>query len=249
MQRIGKIKRFCDWIFDVQLLTEEQETKNTTKIPYVVVGLAHNLVQIWDPNSNSIIKSVICTERCILYALAFHGRSLDSLIVASGTVFQQILLWDPSIDDIKATPSKSAPIQRLHSHDGVIFKLKWSEDGTRLASVSDDRTVQLWSNQYHQGDDKSNTKKQILNLPFTSSFRSWGHAARLWDVVFTANDQGLATTSEDGLCKVWNSQGECIATLQGHVGRHVWRVALKRDPKSQQEIIATGGGDGTVVCQ
>ncbi|KAG7392518.1 WD repeat-containing protein 6 [Phytophthora pseudosyringae] len=241
---LGKPKVFCDWVFDVQLLTGDfasGENKNLL----AAVGLAHNFVQIWDPVCNEILRSVQSAERCILYALAFHGRSMDDLVAASGTVFQQILLWNPMENGGEETNTAIEPAQRLHAHDGVLFKLTWSSDARSLASVSDDRTVQLWSNngtttveQLHL--PRRSTRAELLTAEYTPVFRAWGHSARIWDVSFWA--RGVVTASEDGLCKLWDLEGNCAATLQGHMGRHVWRAAVH----PSLNMIASGGGDGAV---
>lgn len=267
-------KVFSDWVFDVQLLTHDAApSSDASSFPLVAVGLAHNFVQIWDPTADRIVRSVQCAERCILYALSFHGRRLADLVVASGTVFQQILLWQPCADGSAAAteapeydPAVIAPSQRLHSHDGVLFKLEWSRDASMLASVSDDRTVQLWScrdasafpapsaSRTPSGflttteqtlafmahlDDATDQVADIAR-PYCSVFRSWGHTARLWDVKFCA--YGLVTTSEDAVCKLWDFAGNCIASLHGHMGRHVWRVAVH----PSRAIVATGGSDSAV---
>ncbi|KAF4047334.1 WD domain G-beta repeat [Phytophthora infestans] len=241
---LAKPKVFCDWVFDVQLLTTDFAlTKNENLL--AAVGLAHNLVQIWDPLRNDILRSVQCAERCILYALAFHGRSLDELVVASGTVFQQILLWNPMENGKNALNTAVEPAQRLHAHDGVLFKLTWSSDARSLASVSDDRTVQLWSHngiitaeQLHL--PRTLTRAELLANEYSPVFRAWGHSARVWDVSFW--EHGVVTASEDGLCKLWDLHGNCIATLQGHMGKHVWRAAVH----PSLTMIASGGSDGAV---
>lgn len=267
LQPVGKSKVFSDWVFDVQTLSKQQGQASDLLL---AVGLAHNFIQIWDPVQDIMLRKVQCAERCILYSLAFHGRSMDELVVASGTVFQQVLLWNPMDSERDASGAEvAAPAQRLHSHDGVIFKLQWSVDASMLVSVSDDRTVQLWSNRPSdtfptKSTDRSqngwlqNTtdsaaimsglqdeapwqdRQTLLASKYRAVFRAWGHSARLWDVKFCSI--GLATTSEDALCKVWDLAGNCVATLQGHMGRHVWRLAVH----PSRSMLATGGGDGAV---
>lgn len=275
LQRFAAGKRatkvFSDWVFDVRILSKDVNPRS--EFPLLAVGLAHNFIQIWEPEHDHVLRTIQCAERCILYALAFHGRNSEELVVASGTVFQQILLWKPIFTKANKSDAQTkgdgdnetvVPAQRLHSHDGVLFKLEWSSDASMLASVSDDRTVQLWSNRdatefpeksatrdaggFFESteqtitfmsalSDKANTTVD-LGSAYRSVFRSWGHTARLWDVKFCA--YGLATTSEDSLCKLWDFAGNCIASLQGHMGKHVWRVAVH----PSQAIVATGGTDG-----
>ncbi|CAH0477325.1 unnamed protein product [Peronospora belbahrii] len=245
LMTLGKPKVFCDWVFDAHLLMEDVASRTKENNLLVAVGLAHNFVQIWDPASNSMLRTVQCAERCILYALAFHGRSLDELVVASGTVFQQILLWNPMGNAFKNAKVTVEPAQRLHAHDGVLFKLAWSSDARSLASVSDDRTVQLWSNNGNLKESqlhlpRTRTRDELFQCGYSPVFRAWGHSARIWDVSFW--ERGVVTASEDGLSKLWDLNGNCLATLQGHMGRNVWRVAVL----PLQNIIATGGGDGAV---
>ncbi|KAI9906936.1 hypothetical protein PsorP6_002835 [Peronosclerospora sorghi] len=156
---LGIEKVFCDWILDAHVLVQDDRASQETKTLLVVVELSHNMVQIWDPERQTILRSVQCVERCILYSLAFHGRSFDELMVASGTVFQQILLWNPMEKAGQQSSVVVAPVQRLHAHDGVLFKLPWTSDASSLVSVSDDRTVKFTSDEF--SDKKTYISKQI----------------------------------------------------------------------------------------
>ena len=57
----------------------------------------------------------------------------------------KIIIWGlPSLNaDIK--DKKGIIIAAVHDHEGVIFRITWSADQSRIISVSDDRTVRLWS--------------------------------------------------------------------------------------------------------
>ncbi|KDO20303.1 hypothetical protein SPRG_21420 [Saprolegnia parasitica CBS 223.65] len=237
MRRVQVVqKEFPDWILDARLLCDEPTPGGA--LPLVAVGMAHNFVHVWNPTTDTIVHSVRCSERSILYAMGLYGRSLDSLVVAAGTVFQHILLWNPMGDD-------GQPVQRLHQHDGVLFKLQWSDDGQRLASVSDDRSVQLWAN----GGTGVTSPATTLSRPFESIFRGWGHTARIWDVKFTS--LGLVTASEDATCKLWDlSTNQCIATLHGHTDVNVWRLAVHpsqpHSSSSPTHVLAHAHGDDIV---
>lgn len=62
-----------------------------------------NKVQIWDMNLN--LKSVFeCRERCILYSAHLCYENYKNLIVLSGTVFNEILIWRLSKDDSGYAP-------------------------------------------------------------------------------------------------------------------------------------------------
>ncbi|CAK4632622.1 unnamed protein product [Aphanomyces euteiches] len=240
-----------DWVLDARLLLDDHEAasegmQGQRRLPRVAVGLAHNMIHIWDPETHSIVQRFQCTERSILYAMGLFGRSLDTLVVAAGTVFQHILLWAPPHQpSTEESTAPIAPSQRLHQHDGVIFRLVWASHGRELASVSDDRSVQLWSNR--QDKNVSMTaqvldRQAMLDTSFQSVFRGWSHTARVWDVQFTSHGQ-LVSASEDATCKLWSAQGDCLATLHGHLDTNVWRVAVH--PRNLR-VVATGGGDGAI---
>lgn len=209
---------FSDWIHDVQFLNDASR---------LAIGFAHNFIQVWDIKTSELMHELHCSVKCILYSLAFYGETLEQLIVASGTVFQQVLLWDAT--------GNGTPTQRLEGHDGVLFHLEWSKQGHELISVSDDRTIQLWTQ-----ESVENTKDKILSTAFSSAFRSYGHTSRIWNAKFCS--KGIVTSSEDATCKVWNKNGECIATIKGHSTRHVWSIAVH----PTYDILATGGGDAAV---
>ncbi|KAI9923258.1 hypothetical protein PsorP6_002487 [Peronosclerospora sorghi] len=220
----------------------DDRASQETKTLLVAVGRAHNVVQIRDPERQTILRSVQCTERCILYSLAFHGRSFDELMVASERSFNRfycVTQWKRQVNSLLRS------LHRLHAHDGVFFKLAWSSGASSLVSVSDDRTVQLWSNNVTTDADKlqqprTRSRSDLLQTQYASVFRAWGHSACIWDVSFW--ERGVVTASEDGVAKLWNFNGTCVATLQGHVCKHVWRLAVH----PSQTILATGGGDGAV---
>nr|CCA25484.1 conserved hypothetical protein [Albugo laibachii Nc14] len=217
-----------DWILCVQILT--QTVEETTLFPLIAIGYAHNFVDIYSSHQRTTLMTFQSSAIGILYSMSIYGRSLDTLRIATGTVTRSIIIWKlpGTYDENDRSAISVQPTQRLDMHNGAVFRIIWSEDGKQFISVSEDRTMQLCS---------INTEQHI----FESKIRAWGHHGRLWDACFT--QQGIATASEDGICKLWDvEEGQCIATLQGHVGKHIWRVTCHPNKR----LIATGGGDGAV---
>ncbi|RHY19025.1 hypothetical protein DYB36_010457 [Aphanomyces astaci] len=56
-----------DWILDARLLVDDVVVDDTALLlPMVAVGLAHNMVHIWDPSTRTTLQTFQCTERTIL---------------------------------------------------------------------------------------------------------------------------------------------------------------------------------------
>lgn len=87
--------------------TQPSGQKKLTK--YLVVGYAHNFIEVWHWRKKLRVHT-LKSEPCILYCLAFHyqqdvpchveGQQYNNdhtqgrFLVAAGTVFNKILIWD-----------------------------------------------------------------------------------------------------------------------------------------------------------
>ncbi|ORX62274.1 WD40 repeat-like protein [Hesseltinella vesiculosa] len=177
------------------------------------------------------IVHVQCEIRCILYSARFFGTSLANLQLASGTVFNQVHLWN-----IKDRNDQGLGIvtRELVGHEGVIFGVRFSHDGCTLASVSDDRTIRIWD----------------LAQPASSPRVIFGHDARIWDAQFSG--KYVVSISEDTTCRVWyvqkdvdddnNHDSDCVACWDAHAGKNVWSCAISPD----NGVVATGGQDSGI---
>jgi WD40 repeat protein len=85
----------------------------------------------------------------------------------------------------------------LQDNNCGIESVKFSFDGSLLASSSLDQTIKLWD---------FRTNKCIKTLK--------GHTNRVVSVAFTPDDKFLVSGSYDETIKIWNIEtGECIKTL------------------------------------
>lgn len=78
-------------------------------------------------------------------------------------------------------------------------RVAWREDGRRLTSVSDDRTVRVWNVECNGGDGNGSDEGERLgrrgrNCNGRLLWTGWGHASRVWDVGFTR--LGIVTCGE-----------------------------------------------------
>jgi WD40 repeat protein/HEAT repeat protein len=111
-------------------------------------------------------------------------------------------------------------------HTGNVRSVAWSPDNTRIASGSDDRTVQVW--------DAANGGH---------SFTYSGHASTVLTVAWSPDGRRIASAGHDGTVQVRDaSTGRNVFTYRGHTGDAVTAVAWSPDGKR----IASASTDVTV---
>lgn len=118
----------------------------------------------------------------------------------------------------------------LQGHRGVITRIDWSLDGSRLASPSRDGTIGIW-------DALTGEPVQLLD-------DSRGRYGTLWhsSVAWSPDNQYLASASSEITVWIWDlAQGQARWALDGHRGA-VNSVSWNPDGSK----IATGSDDRTV---
>ncbi|KAI9468964.1 MAG: hypothetical protein EXX96DRAFT_589929 [Benjaminiella poitrasii] len=222
---------FQDWIMDAQWVFDTNEL-NGVQPTKIAIIYAHNNFAMYDVSRavSELLYTVQCEMRCILYSARIYGFIGDDLIVASGTVFNEVHLWKPFVKDEQGD---AVVYKKLIGHEGVIFGIRFNSDASQVASVSDDRTIRVWP--------IKEENKQPLVL--------FGHTARVWDCQFV--DECLVSISEDTTCRVWRNtlivapdedDSDCIACWEGHANKNVWSCAINPENK----IVATGGQDSGI---
>eukprot|EP00941_MAST-03F_sp_MAST-3F-sp1_P005248 g5248.t1 len=125
-------------------------------------------------------------------------------------------------------------VSTLSGHEAEVWCVAWSPEGNRIASVSSDRTVRIWSRPRKDGEKWKCL--DILDDAHTRTIRS---------VSWSPSGTMLATASFDGtVCVYENSEGngfETVAVLEGH-DNEVKCVAWS----SSGALLATCGRDKTV---
>lgn len=90
---------------------------------------------------------------------------------------------------------------RLRGHEGAVHCVRWSSDGCRLLTGSDDRTLRVWQ-PWRVDQACSSTAGQADCSVVAPRLTLWGHSARLWDCA--AADDLLISCSEDGTVRLWS---------------------------------------------
>ncbi|XP_015190391.1 PREDICTED: WD repeat-containing protein 6 isoform X2 [Polistes dominula] len=168
-----------------------------------------------------------------------YCETIKDLVIFSGTVFQEILIWKL---DYATDHDKNAKIlHRLIGHKGVIFSVIYDPNTSFICSTSDDRTVRLWKvieNKSNTLDCQNNIDWKNVEIKLVKTM--FGHAARVWRAIIR-NDV-LFTIGEDSLICIWSLNGLLLNKLFAHHGARIWSIHISEDNK----IIFTGGADGAV---
>ncbi|XP_008447447.2 uncharacterized protein LOC103489892 isoform X1 [Cucumis melo] len=249
MVLLCSLPRFNHWVLDACFLKSRDSSSlaGSDRCGYIAIGCGDNSVHVWDTCESRMILKVESPERCLLYSMRLWGDDIDAIRVASGTIFNEIIVWEvvPSKGNKKDLDEKSHETHDIHfhhlqyeaihksrlvAHEGSIFRIAWSSDGFKLVSVSDDRSARIWSLNA-KGSDADNPGEVIV---------LFGHNARVWDCCIY--DSLIITASEDCTCRAWGIDGKQLEMIKEHIGRGVWRCLY--DPTSN--LLITAGFDSSI---
>ncbi|KAB8298771.1 hypothetical protein EYC80_000946 [Monilinia laxa] len=204
-----------DWILGVAFCPWEKDG--------CVMVTAHNaMLQATLSKKDGSIRSrqLQPSSRSMLYSASLVCENEDTVIVAAGTIFGEIIVWR-----CVATEDSSAFLNEalfvFTGHEGSIFGVDISplimgEDGRSarlLASCSDDRTIRIWNLAEGSQNDTDTVRLAADLLPRETGFgeiaesehgsrdfdrclaMTMGHASRIWGVKFHRPDISTFGTS------------------------------------------------------
>ncbi|XP_026457214.1 uncharacterized protein LOC113357933 isoform X1 [Papaver somniferum] len=261
LELINLLPKFGHWVLDVCFLKEDKVTSESNGSSYLAVGISNNSVCLWDMLKSTIVLEVSYPERTLLYSMRLWGDSVKALRVASGTIYNEVIVWkllpqdhtslysdsmkEPEMVSISSCSNTkfndqqyaATCMSKLAGHEGSIFRIAWSSDGLKLMSVSDDRSARLWT---VDPDGIYSDDHIVVSGSDSSSVILFGHNARIWDCFFA--DSLIVTVGEDCTCRLWSLDGKELMMIKEHVGRGIWRCAY--DPTSS--LLITAGFDSAV---
>lgn len=226
LENFESLPRLSNWVFDVCFLQDstgslEEEDK------LLAIGCSDNSLSIWDVKESRMAFEIQSPERCLLYTMRLWGDSISTLRIASGTIFNEIIVWRAvglDGDNVDHGHYSASHMLRLTGHEGSIFRIVWSLDGSKIVSVSDDRSARIWE------IDSQEVVGPVL----------FGHSVRVWDCCIS--DSLIVTAGEDCTCRVWGVDGTQLEVIKEHIGRGIWRCLY--DPNSS--LLVTAGFDSAI---
>ncbi|XP_058076183.1 uncharacterized protein LOC131224801 isoform X2 [Magnolia sinica] len=250
--------KFNHWVMDVCFLKQDDMPCEHEDDSHLAVGLSDNSVCLWDISRSNMFAEVKCPERCLLYSMRLWGDNVKALRVASGTIYNEVIVWklvqqaQSSASLVKASNDHgtscfedrqlcdqqymAVPLSRLIGHEGSIFRIAWSSDGSKLMSVSDDRSARIWKVSALMTD----SGEEACSFDVSISLTLFGHNARVWDCYIS--DSVIITAGEDCTCRVWGMDGTQLMVIREHIGRGIWRCLY--DPSSS--LLITAGFDSAI---
>ncbi|TDH68685.1 hypothetical protein CCR75_003757 [Bremia lactucae] len=166
----------------------------------------------------------------------------DKPILATGGADKEIKLW--RIGCLEDTHNKEDValefIFSLSGHDRSINCVRFSPNGTYLASASDDTSIILWTKPKTAGDDWR--WGQISSLSAVDrTILSLGHRGDITDLSWSPDSAFLASSSVDNRCVIWDVEKGEVAERRKDHAQYVQGVAW--DPLN--EFIVTASNDRT----
>ncbi|KAB5578547.1 WD40-repeat-containing domain protein [Coniochaeta sp. 2T2.1] len=234
--------RACDWVYD-GAISPYDETKG-------VLVTAHNEAVLFSIESSdgeqgkkkrkAVIRfgEMVFLSRPILYSTTVRWTAEDSVLVVSGTVFGEIVVWRCRLDrETGRSEWKAKVLFVFTGHEGSIFGVSLSPEveivtgrmQRLLVSCSDDRTVRVWD----VTEDPEEEEEAAMREERVHEVRETG---------FGENHNSEAHDTTDSV-----SARRCLAVAIGHASR-IWHVrfACEEGFKAGPVEVCSFGEDTTM---
>ncbi len=238
-------------------------------------------VQISQPGIGNILSGEVrspqrgVSRRTVVIGLAglVAGSAITLLALSQrlGSLFSFINTSTPTVSpnatDTPSSPTLGNTFLIYQGHTNQVVTIGWSsKDEHRIASGSEDTTVQVWDPFRGSTILTHHHAKQVYTLAWSSNGQAivsggedgvlqvWdstsnsnittysGHSAPVFGVAWSPDGQRIVSGSADKTAQVWNgSTGSALFTYRNHT-KTVWAVAWSPNGQS----IASTSLDGTI---
>ena len=161
------------------------------------------------------------------------------------------------------------PTELTMNNGSAVYSVAFSQDGSRVVSGSDDKTVRIWNAMTGEMEAKleghtgavtsvafSQDSSRVVSGSHDETVRIWNamtgemeaklecHTGAVTSVAFSQDSSRVVSGSDDNMVRIWNAMtGEMEAKLEGHTGA-IMSVAFSQD--SSRVASGSGSYDMTV---
>lgn len=184
---------------------------------FVLTGGWDGFARLWDKDASRVVKE-------FQHGLYVHSAVLspDGKYVATGSNEPDVRVWSVETGQVETT---------LKGHDGAIYALRFSKDGSKIFSGSADGTARVWN--WKVADEKAQVF--IRN--------GLGHTSAVRALDVSQDEQFLATASDDQLVIVWHLVERKQFVLKDH-DASVFGLAFSPDRK---HLVTVGADQQAIV--
>lgn len=237
---------------NIEIIKEQKihsfyRTLDLASVPLALSDQTTQQLFIWINSRNEIIEfdslnegpksKIYGPRKCILYAAKFLSITSEYSIVASGTVFKEIIIWSLEFESLKVTE-----LQVLQGHDGIIFDLQYNAQFNLLISVSDDRSLRIWSD--HRIGFCPQSFRDWASNRFESKQIYYGHEARITrtQIVIYNNFPLVVSIGEDSYIIAWSlvEPFRMLKRKKFFRNNRFWSITMGSD------YLVAGGSDGSI---
>src|SRR6266699_2209048 len=210
------------------------------------ISVCHNLIKPSFVGESGICADITASQTCsgTVTTITLHQRTafFDAKLRAGFDAgLAGYIIWNKGSQSVQDDIGPGDPTESVlakyafgtlqvtlytyHGHTSIITGVAWSPDGKRIASASQDETVQVWD---------ATTGKRLLTYQ--------GHTSIVTAVAWSPDGVHIASASADHTVQVWDAAtGNHVYTYHGHAGP-VNAVSWSPDSKR----IASGSDDHKV---
>jgi WD repeat-containing protein 6 len=164
---IGSVTSADDWILDAAFSGHDNNLDSRAQLRaglitandvFIHAQIELNTQDLLFPLADISLHRIPCGLKSILYSAHVVWLAANRAIIASGTVFGEVLVWSCQIGENHGTVLLTAQATRIHyaftGHEGSVFGVHISPEYSLpgkserirfLASCSDDRTIRVWN--------------------------------------------------------------------------------------------------------
>jgi Tol biopolymer transport system component len=193
----------------------------------IALILSDNHMEVWNTHTK---KEMIVLKTEVAWGAGL-AWSPDGKFLATIGIDDNINVLDVERCQLHSLEDACLPVLVYTGHNEPVNAIAWSPDGTKIASASDDKTVQVWN---------SKTGK-LLRKYTDSTYGASETPGKFTSIAWSPDSQDIVSGDDNGHVQIWKAlSGKLVLNYTGHLGDPITSVSWS--PKG--DSIASAGYKG-----